>query len=66
MWILHKQLGGDIAVQNEAGEEVKLRLVGLLKTSIFQSELLISESHFLQHFPGKVGTAPFSSKRNTR
>ncbi len=59
MWILHKQLGGDIAVQNEAGEEVKLRLVGLLKTSIFQSELLISESHFLQHFPGQSGYRAF-------
>ena len=28
-------LGDDIVLQNEAGESVKLRLVGVLKTSIF-------------------------------
>ncbi|MCZ6634912.1 MAG: FtsX-like permease family protein, partial [bacterium] len=49
-WILHKQLGDDIVLQNEAGQAVKLRLVGLLQNSIFQSELLISESNFLTHF----------------
>jgi len=55
MWILHKSLGDDIVVQNEAGEDVNLRLVGLLKTSIFQSEVLISESQFLKHFPSQGG-----------
>ncbi len=59
MWILHKQLGEDIALQNESGETVKLRLVGLLKTSIFQSELLISERNFLRHFPGQSGYGVF-------
>ncbi|MDP6042360.1 MAG: ABC transporter permease [Candidatus Latescibacteria bacterium] len=59
MWILHKQLGDDIVLQNEAGEPVKLRLVGLLKTSIFQSELLISEANFLKHFPDQSGYGYF-------
>ena len=59
MWILHKQLGDDIVLQNEIGETVKLRLVGLLKTSIFQSELLISEDNFLRHFPDQSGYGAF-------
>lgn len=59
MWILHKRLGGDIIIKNEAGEDVTLRLVALLKTSIFQSEVLISERHFLQHFPEQSGYRAF-------
>ena len=59
MWILHKQLGDDIVLQNERGETVVLRLVGLLKTSIFQSELLISEDNFLRHFPDQSGYGAF-------
>lgn len=59
MWILHKRLGDDIAIKNDRGEAVTLRLVGLLKTSIFQSEVLISERHFLQHFPEQSGYRAF-------
>ena len=59
MWVLHKQLGDDIALQSEMGGTVKLRLVGLLKTSIFQSELLISEDNFLRHFPDQSGYGAF-------
>jgi ABC-type antimicrobial peptide transport system permease subunit len=55
VWILHLGLGEDILLYNSAGEEVKLRLVGLLQTSIFQSELLISESNFLKHFSNQSG-----------
>ena len=55
MWILHLGLGDHFELQNEKGKTVKLRLVGLLATSIFQSELLISEANFLQHFPSQTG-----------
>ncbi len=58
-WILHLGLGQDLVLQNEFGQEIRLRLVGLFKSSIFQSELLISEKHFLQHFPGHSGYAYF-------
>jgi len=64
MWILHKNLGDDIELQNDAGETIKLRLVGLLKTSIFQSEVLISETHFLKHFPQKGGYGYFLADTN--
>lgn len=54
-WILKVPLGGDVLLENERGEEVRLRLVANLATSIFQSELLISEEKFLEHFPSRSG-----------
>jgi hypothetical protein len=58
-WIMHLGLGKDLAVRNEFGKEIKLRFVGLLESSIFQSEVIISEKHFLRHFPGVDGYAKF-------
>lgn len=59
MWILKVGLGNDLAIQDEFGEEVKLRFVGLLRKSIFQSEVLISESNFVKLFPSKSGYSYF-------
>ncbi len=58
-WILHKKLGDDIPVRTDTGEIVRLRLVGLLKNSIFQSELLVSERNFTAHFPDRSGYGYF-------
>jgi len=58
-WILKLPLGGEIEIENDLGETVKLRLVGMLDTSIFQSELLVSEENFLRHFPEHEGWATF-------
>ena len=58
-WILHLGLGDELSVQNELGETLKLRLVGFLQRSIFQSELLISEANFKKHFPSQSGYAYF-------
>jgi len=59
LWILHKGLGQDVLLENEQGEEIRLRLVGLLSRSIFQSELLISETNFQKQFPGRSGFSYF-------
>ena len=59
LWVLHLKLGKDLIIQNELGQEVKLRLVGLLQSSIFQSELLISEANFKKHFPSQSGYSYF-------
>ena len=59
LWILHLGLGDELVLRNEAGEDLRLRLVGLLKGSLFQSELLISESHFKRHFPTRSGYGYF-------
>ncbi len=58
-WILHLGLGDELSIQNESGERLKLRLVGVLQRSIFQSELLISEANFKKHFPSRSGYAYF-------
>ena len=55
LWILHQSLGGEIAMENEAGRPIRLRLVGLLERSVFQSELLIAEEALLEHFPSRQG-----------
>ncbi len=54
-WILHLGLGDELTLVDDHGEEVRLRIVGLLAGSLFQSELLISESAFLRHFPSQGG-----------
>jgi hypothetical protein len=46
-WILHLGLGDELRVQDSAGRERRLVLVGLLSRSIFQSELVLSEERFL-------------------
>ncbi|MFQ5628453.1 MAG: FtsX-like permease family protein [bacterium] len=59
MWILHLGLDKDVVLQNDFGQEIRLRLVGLLQKSIFQSELLISEQNFVRHFPSQAGFSYF-------
>ena len=58
-WILHSGIGKDLVMEDDHGEQILLRVVGLLDTSIFQSELLISESMFLHHFPDHAGFGYF-------
>ncbi len=58
-WILHKELGDEISLQTDTGKVVRLRLVGLLKNSIFQSELLVSEPNFVANFPDRSGYGYF-------
>ena len=59
LWILHLGLGDDVVLVDEAGEQLRLRLVGLLSRSIFQGELLVSEENFLRHFPAQSGFSYF-------
>jgi len=59
MWILHVTLGKDLEIENERGEPLRLRFVGLLKRSVIQSEVLISERDFLEHFPSRSGNSYF-------
>ncbi|MEO1085165.1 MAG: ABC transporter permease, partial [Acidobacteriota bacterium] len=54
-WILKLPLEGTIAMENERGEPIELKLMASLKTSVFQSELLMSEEQLLRHFPSRSG-----------
>ncbi|MCX7826774.1 MAG: ABC transporter permease, partial [Verrucomicrobiae bacterium] len=58
-WILHSGLGQDFPITNERGETVRLRFVALLSGSVFQSELIVSEAHFLRLFPSQSGYSFF-------
>ncbi len=58
-WILKVKLGEEIAMADGRGEPLRLRLVGNLKTSLFQSELLISQENFERHFPDVAGASVF-------
>jgi ABC-type antimicrobial peptide transport system permease subunit len=53
-YILHRKLGEEVVLE-QAGREVRLRLVGALADSLFQSELLVSERNFLRAFPNEPG-----------
>jgi hypothetical protein len=53
-YVLHRKLGEDIVIT--VGErQVRLRLVAALRDSIFQGELLMSQSHFMKLFPEHEG-----------
>ena len=54
-YTLHLSLGSEITVHGSEGKPVRLRLAAALRDSIFQGELLISESNFLRAFPNHQG-----------
>ncbi len=58
-WILKLGLGEDLAMTNEAGDPVRLRLVALLDRGLFQSEMLVSEKNLLRQFPRRAGRSFF-------
>ncbi|NIA22402.1 MAG: FtsX-like permease family protein, partial [Anaerolineaceae bacterium] len=57
-WILHSGLGRTVTVDGPEGK-IRLRIVGLLRGSIWQSELLMSERHFIKCFGGEGGYRRF-------
>ncbi|WP_421919256.1 FtsX-like permease family protein [Marinifilum sp.] len=56
MWGLKKAVGDTLFYQNEYGKHVKLLLVGGLANSIFQGNILISDSLFQKNFPSVSGS----------
>jgi len=53
-YVLHKALGDDIVIDQD-GRPVRLRLVAALADSIFQSELIMSDTNFRTLFTGHEG-----------
>jgi hypothetical protein len=58
-WLLKLGLGDELTVRDDRGGPLRLRLVGTLSRSIFQSELVLSEQQFLAHFPLTNGYGAF-------
>ena len=57
-YVLHLKVGDDLVVDHANGP-LRLRVVGALSDSIFQSELLMSEKNFLRLFPAEEGYRMF-------
>ena len=53
-WILHHNPDEDFLIQDEFGKPLSLKLV-TLENSLFQSQLIISESNFTKYFPSQIG-----------
>jgi ABC-type antimicrobial peptide transport system permease subunit len=54
-WALGKSVGDELDYIDEKGRGFRLRLVGMLKNSILQGSLLISEDEFIKRFPSEDG-----------
>jgi len=57
-YVLHLKLGDELVIDHPSGP-LRLRIVGALADSIFQSELLMSEKNFLRLFPTQEGYRMF-------
>ncbi len=55
-WGLKKALGDTLIYLNESGRKIKLLLVAALDNSIFQGNILIADSLFVQNFPSTSGS----------
>ena len=55
-WGLMKKVGDTLNYLNEQGKEIKLLLVGGLKNSVYQGNILISDSLFIANFPSAGGS----------
>lgn len=59
MWALKVPVGGVIEMTDELGRPFKLRIVGAVKNSILQGNLVIDEAEFVKRFPGEAGYRMF-------
>jgi putative ABC transport system permease protein len=55
MYVFHRAIGDDIEIRGGGGTSIKLRVVGSLSHSVFQSELIVSEPSFVRLFPDNEG-----------
>jgi len=54
-YVLHKQVGDEIIVDEGTSRPIRLRLVAALADSVLQGELIVSERHFTSLFPEHDG-----------
>jgi len=52
---LHRAIGDELTVRGSDGAAVRLRLVGALRNSMLQGELVVADANFLRAFPGVEG-----------
>jgi putative ABC transport system permease protein len=54
-WQLGKKIGDDLVYRNKKGEEVRLRIVGMITSSMLQGNLIIQETAMKRYFPEVEG-----------
>jgi putative ABC transport system permease protein len=54
-YVLHLKLGDELTINASDGAPVKLRVIAALADSLFQGELLMSETNFKKLFPDQEG-----------
>jgi len=59
VWSLGKSVGDELEYVDEMGRNFRLRLVGMMKNSILQGSLIISEDAFVKRFPSEDGYRVF-------
>jgi len=59
VWALGKSVGDELEYTDEKGRTFRLQIVGMLKNSILQGSLLISEDEFVGRFPSENGYRVF-------
>ena len=57
-YVLHKRLGDELTIMF-GDREITVRFVATLRDSLFQSELVMSQANFVQHFPEQQGYQVF-------
>ena len=58
-WALGKNIGDEIEYTDEKGRTIRVRIVGMLESSILQGSLLIAENEFIARFPSESGYRVF-------
>jgi putative ABC transport system permease protein len=56
---LHRKLGDRIDLEGDHGEKIAIEIVGLLKNSIFQGDIIVSEEALVSLFPAIDGFRMF-------
>ena len=54
-WGLGKKVGDTLTYHNRKGEKIQLRIVGMIRSSILQGNLIISEEAMARYFPEVEG-----------
>lgn len=65
-WMLKKAIGDEITLPGDDGRELRLRIVGTLIDSPFQSELLMADDRFVRAFPNTAGYRVFLVRTDSR
>lgn len=58
-WVIKKKVGDMLPYINDKGQDVAVRIVGLLPKTIMQGYLLVDETRFIEHFPDHQGYRVF-------